>query len=231
MFMAVLSQFCGDLRMRKQETDLVRGAFDGMSKKAGMFVDDLRWNTADGGSHDRLLFPKRFRDGKPETLAKALLNDHSGSALESVYFQGSPCREFKDLDVRIVIRFAHHFLEDNGAFGVVRSAAARENQLAIEVALHDSISADDADRILQAVEARNLSQYRAHRVNLIAPESFLDKVRVEGAVFLGERIDGRVEKILRDGELPGKLWRRKHCTVIAGDKFLEEFPNGKIGMR
>jgi hypothetical protein len=73
--------------------------------------------------------------------------------------------------------------------------------LAIEIPFYDAVGADDADGVLEAIETRNLRKDRALRVDLETGEDFRDKVRVEVAVFIRERVDGRVKKILRNGEL------------------------------
>src|SRR6266568_2856920 len=62
--------------VRKQETNLVGGAFDGMDEQPRVLVDDLEGDAADRRSHHRLLLPHSFSDGQPEALAQALLDDN-----------------------------------------------------------------------------------------------------------------------------------------------------------
>ena len=48
MLVAAFAETRGDVRMGEQEANLVGGAFDGVGEKAGVFMDDLRGNSADG---------------------------------------------------------------------------------------------------------------------------------------------------------------------------------------
>src|SRR6267143_4053140 len=229
--MSLFPEFHRDLRVREQESNLVRRTFYGMRKQPGVLVNDLNRNAAHRGSHHRLFLPQRFRNGEAETLAQAFLNDNGGSPLQGVDFQRRPSRKFENLDVGIVVRFAQDFFQDHGAFRIVRCAATREDKLAIEISLHDTVSADHADGILQAVETRNLREDRALRIDPVAFEYFSDEVRLEFLIFLRERIDRRIEKILRNRKLAGKFRRRKHRSVIPGYKFLKEVPDRAVRMR
>ena len=67
----------------------------------GVFVNHLRGDATDSGSHHGLLLPKRFRNGEAETFAQTFLNDDGGSALKSVDLQGSPRGKFQNFDVGI----------------------------------------------------------------------------------------------------------------------------------
>src|SRR5690349_18285817 len=62
--------------VRKQETNLVGGAFDRMDEQPRVLMDDLEGDAADRRSHHRLLLPHSFGDGQPEALPQALLDDN-----------------------------------------------------------------------------------------------------------------------------------------------------------
>jgi len=68
-------------------------------------------------------------------------------------FERRPGRQLDHSNVRMVIRFTQRFLQHDGALGIVGSAAAREDQLAIEISLHDTVRANHANRVLQAVRS------------------------------------------------------------------------------
>src|SRR6516225_7848067 len=125
-----------------------------MCQEPGVFVNNLRGDASDSGSHE-------------------------------------------DLDVRVAICSPQDFLEYERAFRVVRVAAAGEDQLAIQVALHDTVGANHADGILQAVEARNLRQNRTLRINLVAVKNLLNEFWVKRTVLFRKRINSWIEKILR----------------------------------
>ena len=72
---------------------------------------------------------------------------------------------------------------------------------------------------------------RALRIDPVAFENFSDEVRLEFLIFLRERIDRRIEKILRNRELPGKFRRGKHRSIIPGNEFFEEVPDRAVRMR
>ena len=69
------------------------------------------------------------------------------------------------------------------------------------------------------------------RINLIAVENLLDQFRIERAVLFGKRVNGGVEKVLRDRELARKFGRREHGRVIAGNEFLQKVPDLAVRMR
>src|SRR5207245_10371675 len=102
------------------------------------------------------LLPQRLGHGEAEALAQALLNDDRRGTLQCVYFERRPGRQLNDSNVRIVSCFAPDLLQDSRAFRIVGGTAARKDQLAIEITLHDSVGANHSERILEAVEAGNL---------------------------------------------------------------------------
>jgi hypothetical protein len=157
-----------NIRVGEQETNLVGSAFHGVSEQAGMIVDDLGGDSTNGGSDHGFLFPKGFGDGEAESFAQAFLDDDGGSALQGVHFERRPGREFEKLDVGIAFGGMLRFLQNCGAFGIVGGAATRENKLTIEIAADDAVSANDANGILETVEAGDLRENGAKMVDAIA---------------------------------------------------------------
>src|SRR5208283_3145665 len=151
--MAALAQPGGNSRMREQKANLVRGAFDGMSEQAGVFVNHLGGDASNSGSHHGLFLPESFGDGEAESFAKTFLDDDGGSALKSVHFQGSPRGKFQNLDIGISGRGVLNFFQDFRALRIIGSASSRKNQLTIEVAFDNAVGANDANRVLEAIEA------------------------------------------------------------------------------
>src|SRR6202030_688560 len=123
-----------------------------------MFVDDLGRDPADRGSDHGFLFPKSLGDGEAKTFAQAFLDDDGGSALQSIDFERRPRREFEQLDVGIAFGGILRFLQNRGALWIVGGAATRKNQLAIEIAADDAVGANDADGVLEAIEAGDLGE-------------------------------------------------------------------------
>src|SRR5262249_11485271 len=124
-----------------------------------MFMNNLRRDAADRGSHDGLFLPKRLRNRQAKSFAQTLLHNDGRSPVKGIDLERSPRGEFEDFDVRIVSCFTQYFLQNESAFGIIGRTAAREHQLTIEISFHDSVRADHPDGIFQAVEAGNLRQY------------------------------------------------------------------------
>ena len=123
------------------------------------------------------------------------------------------------------------FLQDDAAFGIVGGAAARQHQLAVEVALHDLIRANDADWVLQPVEAGNLREDAAVRVNVVSRENLLDISRIQFAILFRKRINRGIEKILRNRELAREFGRRKNRGIVTSGERAEEIPHVLIRPR
>src|SRR5215470_538 len=165
--MAVFSELCRYFRMGKQKPNLISGTFHGVGQQAGVFMNNLRRDATNCGSHHGLFLPKRFGHCKAKSFAQALLHNDGRSPLKRIDLERGPRGEFEDFDVRIVSCFTQYFFQNESAFGIIGSTAAREHQLTIEVSLHDSVSADHTDGIFQAVEAGYLRQYWPRSINLV----------------------------------------------------------------
>src|SRR5258708_35022667 len=101
--------------------------------------------------------------------------------------------------------------------------------MAIEIALHDTVGANDANGVLQAVEAGNLREDGALGVDAKTGKNLSDELWFEFPIFFGKCIDGRIEKILWDGGLPGEFGGSKHGAVGPGDKVCQGIRDGRIG--
>jgi hypothetical protein len=101
--------------------------------------------------------------------------------------------------VRVVARGLLDLRQYCAAFGIVGGAAACQHKLTVKVAFHDAVGAQHSDGVLQTVEARNLGDDAPARIDAEAREDILDKLGVEIAILVGKRIDGGIEKVLRNG--------------------------------
>src|ERR1700726_2514921 len=77
-------------------------------------------------------------------------------------------------------------------------------------------------RILQAVEAGDLRENGALRVDVKTGHDLVDERRFEIAVLLRQRIDRRIEEILGQRELPGKFRRGEDGPVVARHEAFEK---------
>ncbi len=114
------------------------------------------------------------------------------------------------MDQRIAVRRFANLLEDGRTLRIIGGATPSQDQLTLRGPSHELVGPDDTDRILQAVEARDLRhdgpivpdpQMRQHGLDL--------SVR-HRPVLLRQGIDSRVDQVLRDGEELGEFRRREH---------------------
>src|SRR5262245_44925639 len=228
MFAAVLTQLGGELGVREQVADLVRAALHRVHQDPRELVDDLAGDPADGAGHNRFLFPKTFGDGETKPFLERLLNNDRGSALQSIDLQRRPGRKVQDDDVGVVAGRVHDFLQHYRAFRIVGGAAAGQNQLAVNVLLDQLVGLDHAHRIFQAIEAGNLGQDRARTIDTEIVANFIDITLFQVPVFLRQRIDRRIKKILRYVELASKRRGREDRSVILLDHRFEEVPYARV---
>src|SRR2546425_6432227 len=86
-------------------------------------------------------------------------------------------------------------------------------------------------RSLETVEARDLREDRALRIDPVTSQNLRDELRFKLTVLFGKRVDCRIEKVLRDRELPREFRRREHRAVIPAYEGLEKVPDRTIRMR
>ena len=133
-------------------------------------------------------------------------------------------RAVPTLDIAIAFGCFPHLSENLRAFGVIRGAAGKD-KLAIEVAFNDAIGANDANGVFETVEAGNLRKDGPQEINVVAHEHVGNEFGSKAAIFFGEGVDGRMEKILGDGKLLGEFRRGKDRAVVFGDIAFEEIPD------
>ena len=126
-----------------------------------MFVDDLKRDSAHRRGHHGLTLPEALRDRQAETLAQALLNDDGRTPLQGVDLRGAPGGQIEDMNVRVIPGGFAHLGKHYFTLRVVAGASSRQDELAIEIAFYDLKGADDAQRVFEPVEARDLCQDRA----------------------------------------------------------------------
>src|SRR5208337_2091636 len=201
-----------------------------MGEQPGVLVNYLRRDTPDSRGHHGLFLPKRFRYGEAKSFTQTLLDDDGGSALKSVDLQRSPRREFQNFNVGIAGGGVPHLFQDFRAFRIVGGGSASQDQLTIEIAFDNLISANHPDGILKTVKAGDLREYGPKRIDVKAGKHIGNKLRREVAVFFGERINRGVEKILGNGELASKFRGGKDRTVVMGNIRLQKLPNRTVGV-
>src|SRR6266853_5560276 len=190
--------------MCEQVADLIGATFYGMDERAGELMDDLVRNAADRAGDGRLPFPQRFGHGQSKTVFDRLLDNDGGGTLQSIDLQGAPWRQVEDDDIGITAYGLFNFFEDKCAFGIVASASACENQLAVDILSRELIRLHYADRIFQAIETGYLGDDGPRAIDAEFIAYLLHVTIVEFLVLLGERIDAGKEQILRDGQLTGE---------------------------
>src|SRR5262249_16827702 len=116
-------------------------------------VRDLQRDPADGAGDHRLALPERFRDGEPESLAQRLLQDDRRGALDRVDLDVRGGWELDDVDVRVAVGAFAALGENLRSLRVVGGRAADEEQLSVVVLARETEGFDDAEGILQAIEA------------------------------------------------------------------------------
>src|SRR5580704_1347329 len=114
------------------------------------------------------------------------------------------------MDVRVATCLLAHFFEHDAALRIIGRSTAGQHQLAIEVALYFAVSAYDADGVLQPVESGNLRQDRTSWIDPEARHDLFNKFRLQLAIFVRERIDGRRKQVLGYRELARKLRGREN---------------------
>src|SRR5258708_20066454 len=154
-----------------------------MRKEYGVLTNTLDGNPTHAGSYHWFFFPQRFGYSQAKALSQAFLNHNGRSPLKRVNFEWRPGRQLYHSNVRVVVRLAQHFFQYNGALRIIRGAAPGKYELAIEISLYDTVGSDHANRILQAVEPRYLSEDSAQRINAIAGEHLRDEFGVQFTIL------------------------------------------------
>lgn len=173
VLMPIFTKLSRKVGIGKQEPDLVCRALRGVAKHARLLVNDLCRNAANGRSDYGFLLPEPFRHCETETFSQAFLDDNRRSALQGVDLKGAPGRQIENVYVGVIPRCLLDFGEYSFSFRIVRSPAAGQDKLTIKVSLHILKSPDYPNRILQPIEAGDLSQDWAPGIDLEALKNFI----------------------------------------------------------
>src|SRR5260370_2448649 len=144
-----------------------------MRKQSRVVINNLDGSSTHGGSYHWFFFPQRFGNSQGKALSQAFLNHNGRSPLKRVNFEWRPGRQLYHSNVRVVVRLAQHFFQYNGALRIIRGAAPGKYELAIEISLYDTVGADHANGILQAVEPRYFTEDSPQTLNPVPGEHLL----------------------------------------------------------
>src|SRR5450756_118037 len=161
---------------------------------------DPRYVAADG----RPRLPQPLGDGEAEALARGLLHDHVGVALEGVDLHRAHVVEVgQDEHVGVGAHVLDHLLEIFPALRVVARHRSDESELHGRVLrLDGTVDVDDAQRVLPRVEARDLQQKRSLDVDAELTHDVGGVLGGELHVLGRQRVDGRGDLAHRHGEAP-----------------------------
>ena len=197
------------------------GALGGRADQVpGHAVLDLQRDAADVAADDRPALPEALGHGEPEPLARGLLQDHVGVALERVDLHRADVVEVgEDEHVGVAAHVVDDALEVVPALGVVAGHGTDERELHVGVLrLDGAVDVDHAERVLPRVEAGDLQQQRAVHVDAELAHDVARVLRRELHVLGGQRVDGRRDLADGDGEPLGHVvGQRVHRRVVAVD--------------
>ena len=111
------------------------------------------------------------------------------------------------------------------AFGIVGGGPTHQEQLAVVVLLRQPVGLDHAERVLEAVEARDLGHEWPPGVEAEARHDRLDGARIELAVLVRQGIDGGRDEHLVDGQGARELRCREDGGVVALHRRPEKLPH------
>jgi len=102
---------------------------------------------------------------RPNPSLKGLLNHQRGRLLQGVDFDCTPRGKIEDDYVGVTACGFFDLLQDCSTFGIVRSSAARQYKLAVNVFLSQLVGSYQAHRIFEAVKPRHLGHDRPGAVD------------------------------------------------------------------
>ena len=175
--------------MAQEVAETKGGALDRMDQETRDAVNDLGRDSTHGAGDHRLSFPHPFRDGQSETLSKGFLQNDRGRSLKGVDLPITIRGQRKDEDIRVSLRGFLDLGQHLGAFGIVRRAPSGQHQLAVEVGLDQAVGGDDPQRILEAIEARDLHEEGTLGVDRESLQHLRDRCVIHVAVLLAQGID------------------------------------------
>ena len=132
------------------------------------------------------------------------------------------------MDIGILCRGLLYLPEHLRPFGIVVGAAAGEHQLAVAVPPDHPVGLDHAQGVLEPVEARNLGQDGALRVDPEPLQHPADDLRLQIPVLVAQRIDRGGDPVLGNRHVPGEIGHRKHGGVVPLHPGPQKFPDGGV---
>ena len=179
----------------QQVADAVGGPGRRMHQEARLIVVDLQGDAAARPADHRLALPQRFGHGQSKTFLERLLQHDGRRALQGIDGAMGVGREHQDFQVRVVARTIQDLAEDLGPFGIVVGRSPGQHQLHFRiVGFQQPIGLDNAQRILEPVEPRNLQQQRPFRVDAQPRQRFQPFRFGNRAVLVRQRIDRRQDQ-------------------------------------
>ena len=111
----------------------------------------------------------------------------------------------------------------------VHRRRAGQHQAAVVLLLGDAVRLDHADRILEAVEPRDLQENRLVARDAEPFDRGADLVLGQLAVLFGQRVDRGVDEELRDRQALRELRQREHRGVVLDDELAQHRPGLTLG--
>ena len=126
-----------------------------------------------------------------------------GGLLKGVDFERTPRGKIEDDYVGVAACGFFDLLQDCSTFGIVRSSAARQYKLAVNVFLSQLVGSYQAHRIFEAVKPRHLGHERPGAVDSELVTHLLHHGVVEMLVFFRKRIDRGINRDIAGLEAGG----------------------------
>ncbi len=129
------------------------------------------------------------------------------------------------MDIRIPLGRLHYLFEDPLPLRIVRRRSARQQEPAVDMLLDEPIGRYHPHRVFQAIEPGDLGDDRFVVRDAILGKDPVDHLLRQFPVLVAQRIDGRGDQELPDGQSPGEGGRRKYGRIVLHDKLLQKSPD------
>jgi len=228
VFAAVVAQLLGEYRFVEELFQPIGGAVRRVHEDAGVFMGDLKWDSPHCAGDDGFALPERFGHGQAEPFPQRFLDDHLRSPLDGVDLHVAGRGKTEHQDVRVSVRLFPHFRQDLVPLRVVVRRAAHQQQSRIHVGLNLQERLHDTQRILQSVETGDLRHQGFVRRDLQPVQDRADFRVGEITVLVAQRVDGRRDQVLRDGQGLGERGGREDAGVIFFHVGFQESPHAGL---
>ena len=234
VFVTLLAQPPSDFRMRQQEANLIRRRLPPNAPAGpcacGSPAAECRPPRTPPPASSSTAPPPPSARSPSRRLFWMTMVDARCSALTS---SGAAARQLQNMDIRIVAGLARELLP------APRCLPDRRSRRRPPAPAGNRSSASRCDtRAITPTGSFNRSKreiwVRIGALGIdskIAPAHRSIKSGSSSTILVRQRIDRRIEQILRNRQLPRKLRRRKDRAVIAMHPGLQEIPHGRIGPR